>query len=152
MKKYIMFVLCLLMTVMFLFTGCGNSKTSLSYSYSVETGDKVTISINTSDGYSISSDVPFTISKDKEELSQGTFITAESYSAYVDSVKADSNAEIIDEGTKGDCSYVMWNYNNSEYNYVIMLEGTNTGILLGNNVSEESAKECFNRIDISGKD
>ena len=46
----------------------------------------------------------------------------------------------------------MWNYNDSEYNYVIMIEGTNTGVLLGNNVSEKSAKECFNRIEISIKE
>ena len=139
------------MTIMFLFTGCGDSKTSLSYTYNVETGDKISISINIADGYSLSSNVPFTISKDKEKLSQGTFITAAYYNEYVDSIKSDDNAEIIDEGTKGDCSYVMWNYNDSEYNYVIMIEGTNTGILLGNNVSEESAKECFDRIDISEK-
>lgn len=152
MKKYIKFVPCLLMTVMLLFTGCGDSKTSLSYTYNVETGDEVVISINTADGYSLSTDVPFTISKDKEELSQGTFITAEYYSAYVNSVKSDDSAKIIDEGTKGKCNYVMWNYNDSEYNYVIMIEGTNTGVLLGNNVSEKSAKECFNRMEISIKE
>ena len=43
----------------------------------------------------------------------------------------------------------MWNYNNSEYNYAILIKNSQTGVLLGNTVSEESAKEVFNRLQIS---
>ena len=59
---------------------------------------------------------------------------------------------IIDEGTKSDCNYVMWNYNDSEFNYVVMINGTNTGMLIANNISEESAKECFDRLEIKVKE
>ena len=92
------------------------------------------------------------ISKDKEELSQGTFIAAEYYDEYVDSVSNDENAKIIDEGDKDNYSYVMWNYGDSEYNYVIKIKNTNTGILIANNVSEKSAKECFERLEITVKE
>ena len=46
----------------------------------------------------------------------------------------------------------MWNYNDSEFNYVVMINGTNnTGMLIANNISEESAKECFDRLEIKSK-
>ncbi|MFV0342044.1 MAG: hypothetical protein ACK5JH_04020 [Anaerocolumna sp.] len=133
---------------MLFITGCGNVKKTVSYIYKVETGDNIKISLTTNDGYELTSDVPFVISKDKNELSQGIFISADYYTAYIDSVKNDEKAEIIDEGTKSDCSYVMWNYDGSEFNYVVMINGTNTGILIGNSISEESAKECFDRLEI----
>lgn len=152
MKKNLKSISCLLIVVMLFITGCGNSKTTVSYTYKVETGDNITISLTTNDGYELTSDIPFVISKDKQELSQGTFISAEYYTTYVDSVKNDENAEIIDEGTKSGYNYVMWNYNDSEFDYVVMINGTNTGILIGNNVSEESAKECFDRLEIKVKE
>lgn len=46
----------------------------------------------------------------------------------------------------------MWNYNDSEFNYVVMINGTNTGMLIANNISEESAKECFDRLEIKVKE
>lgn len=152
MKKKFNIIFSLIVVVMLFVTGCGDSKTTASYTYKVETGDNIKISLTTNDGYELTSDIPFVISKDKKELSQGTFISAEYYTAYVDSVKNDEKAEIIDEGTKSDCSYVMWNYNDSEFDYVVMINGTNTGILIANNVSEESAKECFDRLEIKVKE
>lgn len=152
MKKKFNIFFSLIVVVMLFVTGCGDSKKTVSYTYKVETGDNIKISLTTNDGYELTSDIPFVISKDKKELSQGTFISAEYYTAYVDSVKNDEKAEIIDEGTKSDCSYVMWNYNDSEFDYVVMINGTNTGILIANNVSEESAKECFDRLEIKVKE
>ncbi len=148
MKRIYKLLLCSLVAIMLLATGCGNSTTKISYTYTVETGDNIKISLTTNDGYSLTSDVPFVISKDDEELSQGTFISADYYDQYIESVKSDDNAKIIDEGENDNFSYVMWNYNDSEYDYVILVNGTNTGVLLGNNVSEESAKECFERLEI----
>ena len=152
MKKKFTIIFSLIVVVMLFVTGCGDSKTTVSYTYKVETGDNIKISLTTNDGYELTSDIPFVISKDKKELSQGTFISTEYYTAYVDSVKNDEKAKIIDEGTKSDCSYVMWNYNDSEFNYVVMINGTNTGILIANNISEESAKECFDRLEIKVKE
>lgn len=152
MKKKFNIIFSLIVVVMLFVTGCGDSKTTVSYIYKVETGDSIIISLTTNDGYDLTSNIPFVISKDEKELSQGTFISADYYATYVDSVKNDEKAEIIDEGTKSDCSYVMWNYNDSEFDYVVLINGTNTGILIGNNVSEESAKECFDRLEIKVKE
>ena len=39
--------------------------------------------------------------------------------------------------------------NDQEYDYAIHLKDSKTGILIGNNVSEKSAKECFSRLTFS---
>ncbi len=152
MKKTLKIFSCLSLVVMLFVTGCGKLKTTISYTYKVETGDNIIISLTTNDGYNLTSDIPFVISKDNKELSQGIFISAEYYTAYIDSIENDDKAEIIDEGTKANCSYVMWNYDDSEFNYVVMINGTKTGLLIANNVSEESAKECFSRLEIKVKE
>lgn len=77
---------------------------------------------------------------------------AEPYQQYVSVVNADEKAEMIDSGTKNGNEYIFWCYNGSEYNCAILIKGSNTGIVLGNPVSEESAKECFNRLTISVED
>ena len=131
---------------MLLAAGCTSSKT---VTYNVETGDSISIKLDTSEGYDISTDVPFTISQNDETISQGTFITAESYQQYVDAVKSTEGVTIIDSGENDTCEYLMWNSNDTEYDYVVLIKESNTGVLIGNNVSEKSAKECFNRLTIS---
>lgn len=95
MKKKINIIFSLIVVVMLFVTGCGNSKTTVSYTYKVETGDNITISLTTNDGYELTSDIPFVISKDKKELSQGIFISAEYFTAYVDSVKITKKQKLL---------------------------------------------------------
>ena len=151
MKKRLVYVFAIL-SMMILFVGCGNAKTSKSYTFNVETGDSVKVKLDTSDKYNITSEVPFEISQDGDVKSQGTFIFGEAYEQYKDVVDTDENAELLDSGNKDGNEYVFWSYNDSEYNYAILIKGSSTGLILGNNVSEESAKECFNRLTIEYKD
>ncbi|MDE7435166.1 MAG: hypothetical protein K2N01_05035 [Lachnospiraceae bacterium] len=134
--------------LVFALTGCTTSSHK-AYTYSVETGDSVEIKLDTSDHYAITSDIPFVISRDGEVLSQGTFIHAEYYAQYEEAARTDEHAQILDSGTKDGSQYVFWSYNDSEYNYVILVEDSDTGIILANNVSEESARECFDRLTFS---
>ena len=127
-------------------TGCTKSK---SYTFTVETGDKIKVELNTTDGYDLSSDLPFTISKDGETLSQGTFITVSYYEQYVNAAKTDSLAKVIKESSTDDIEYVFYSYNDSEYNYVIKVKNSNTGILLGNQNSREDAEKCFELLRFS---
>ena len=151
MKKRLVYVFTIL-SIMILFVGCGNAKTSKTYTFNVETGDSVKVKLDTSDKYNITSEVPFEISQDGDVKSQGTFIFGEAYEQYKDVVDTDENAELLDSGNKDGNEYVFWSYNDSEYNYAILIEGSSTGLILGNDVSEESAKECFNRLTIEYKD
>lgn len=52
----------------------GEVSTEKSYTYSVDNGDDIKIGVNTSLGYDITSEVPFTISKNGETAFQGSFI------------------------------------------------------------------------------
>lgn len=150
MKKVLALALSVVL-VLCLFTAC-NTTSSKAYTFTVDNGDKIKIELNTTDNYDLSSDVPFTISCDGKTLSQGSFVLAESYQQYVSVVNTDEKAEMIDSGTKDGNEYIFWCYNGSEYNYAILIKGSNTGIVLGNPVSEESAKECFSRLTFTVED
>lgn len=126
-----------------------SSSSSKSYTFNVDTGDKVKVELDTSDGYDITSDLPFSISKDGDQLSQGTFITSDDYESYVSVVNETDTATVIDKGDNETYEYIMWNNNDEEYDYAICLKDSGTGILIGNNVSENSAKECFSRLKFS---
>ena len=145
MKK-ILSSLVLVMAMVLTLTGCTTSK---SFTWDVNTGDKIKIKVDTSGGYDITSDLPFTISKDDETLSQGTFITIDGYNQYMNAVDNDSTANVIDSGTKNGITYTFYSVNNSEFNYLIKIDGSNTGILLGNPNSQSEAEEIFNRLTIS---
>lgn len=141
--------ICILLMVLIL-NGCGLN-TSKSYTFSVETGDKVEISLNTGNGYDLSSNLPFTISKDDNVLSQGIFVSSDKYEEYIEAVKNDMDAKVLDSGTKDGIEYMFWNYDNSEFNYAVLIKNSKTGIILGNNISKDSAEECFNRLKIRKK-
>ena len=145
MKK-ILCSLVLVCSLVLTLTGCTSTK---AYTFDVETGDSIKIKLNTTDGYDISSDLPFTISKDGETLSQGTFITMDGYNQYIDTVNNDINSKVLDSGTKDGITYTFYSYNNYEYNYIIKVDGSNTGILLGNPNSQVEAETIFNLLTFS---
>lgn len=145
MKKLIR-VLSVIFILTLILTGCTTSK---SFIYKVQTGDSVEVKLDTSNGYNLSSDLPFTISKDNTKLSQGTFITMDGYNQYIELVNNDSNSKIIDSGNKNGITYTFYTYNNSEFNYVIKINNSNTGILLGNPNSQKEAEEIFEKLTFS---
>ena len=145
MKK-ILCSLVLVCALVLTLTGCTTTK---SYTFDVETGDSIKVKLNTSDGYDISSNLPFAISKDGEVLSQGTFITMAGYNQYIDTVKNDINSKVLDSGSKNGITYTFYSYNNSEYNYIIKVDSSNTGIILGNPNSQVEAETIFNLLRFS---
>ena len=145
MKKLFAIIISII-TCMIFATGCTTTK---AYTFNVETGDSVKVSLTTNDDYDITSDLPFKISKGDDTLSQGQFITLDGYNQYIDAVNNDTNSKIIETNTKDGLEYTFYSYNDSEYNYIIKISDSNTGLMLANNVSEESAKECFSRLTIT---
>ncbi len=145
MKNKIKVIGIILCTILIM-TGCTTSK---AYTYDVETGDRIKIELNTTEGYDISSDLPFVISKDGETLSQGTFITMEGYQYYSDAVEEDDLVTVLDSGTKNGVEYLFYSYDGKEFNYILKVEDSNTGILLANPNSEEEAETCFNLLTFS---
>ena len=97
MKKTVLGVLGIVIIMSSLLFGCGKAKTSVAYTFKVNTGDSIEIKLDTSEGYSLSSDVPFKISKEGKNLSQGTFITKDTYEQYVTGAKNEPKAKIIED-------------------------------------------------------
>lgn len=124
----------------------GKFTTKLSYTYEVNTGDKITLSLNTTDGYSMTQDMPFSITKDDGIISRGTFIEASAYEVYESSMDLIGGIVNSDKGEKDGITYLYFNYNNTEFDYIIKINDSNTGLLLSNSISEESAKEMFERL------
>jgi len=135
------------MLVFSMLAGCSDNS-SMTYTFSVDNGDSIKVSLDTTDNYSMSSDLPFSISCNGETLSQGTFIQGDAFEQYKSVAMSDKNARVIDSGIKGGNDYIFWCYNGAEYNYAIMINDSNTGIVLGNAISEESARECFDRLSV----
>lgn len=141
---------CFIAAVCLALSGCtpGSAKSSVSFTFSVETGDKVKVTLDTSDDYSMTSEVPFAISKGDEVQSQGTFVTKDTYLSYVEIIESENSAEILDSGSKDGIEYLFW-ATRDEHDYAVYIENSDTGFLIANNVSRESAEECFSRLQFS---
>lgn len=151
MKKLFVSVLVICMFVCMV--GC-TATASMTLTYNVDNGDSINVKLNTIDGYSMTAESPFDIMKGEEVVTTGTFINSEDFEAYYEAVAIDESAEILEEGEKNGYEYLLWHYDAGEwqeYNYAIRVTGTNTGILLGNTVSKESAQEVFDRLTFSVK-
>lgn len=139
------------LSLLTLLVGC-DVRASKSFTFNVDTGDTIEVSLDTTDAYDLSSDLPFAISCDGEKLTQGTFVDGEVYEQYVRNVEHDANAELLDSGKKDGNEYIFWCYDDEEYNYLVLVADSDTCVLLGNITSERSAKKCFERLTISVAD
>lgn len=148
MKKTSLCILALVCVLVTL-TAC-SFHSSLSYTFSVDTGDSVKIELDTTDKYSMTPDVPFAVSHDGQVQSQGTFITADVYAKYT-GIGETENVQVLDTGSKDGNQYIFWCFDGKEYNYAILVGESNTAILLGNMISQESAQACFERLTISAE-
>lgn len=124
-------------------TACSSSK---AFTYNVETGDTIKVQLDTTNKYDLSASLPFTISRDGEALSKGRFIYGSIFEDYQEIVDQDEDAVILETGIKDGNSYFLWSYQGTEYNYVVLIQDSETAILICNQVSEESARACFERL------
>lgn len=155
MKKLLLVIVIILgvalVGILIYLVANGGFHSSKSFTFNVTTGDMIKITLDTSNGFDIDANLPFTISKDGNSLSQGTFITENGYQQYINTVNNNREAKILDKGTRDDIEYTFYTlYNSSEakneYNYIIKVKNSKTGLLLGSLVSEESAKEVFRNL------
>ena len=148
MKKLKTFFSLALVSI--LLVGCTTSK---AYTWKVETGDNIKVSLKTNYGYDISSNNPFEISKDGKIISYGMFVSNDTCEQYRALVANSTDVKIIDQGNKNGVEYIFYEYQNSikEYNYILKVNDSNTGILLANSTSETDAEEIFNRLTFSKK-
>lgn len=144
MKKIIMFVVGV-----FLICGAGlflYQDMPSTLGFEVDTGDDVVISLEASSGYEVVLSDAFSIVKDDVSYADGFFIDEEVYNEYIVAAKEEEFYEYIDEGSTDQYDYVRAVYDSYSYDYIIFFKGFNTGIVLMNYESLESAKEMIDLI------
>ena len=144
MKK----IFCLLMVAVLtvILVGC---TTSLTYTYTVETGDVIEVKLNTTNDLSMSHKPPIEITRNDTHLSDVIFIEKATYENYFSAAQTSENAVVLENAEKDGNKYLMWCYAGREWNYVLLVGDSETGVLIGNAVSEESARECFEALTFS---
>ena len=146
LKKYLK-LLFLTLVVCFALVGC---TTNVAYTFNVETGDNVKVELDTSSGYSLSqSDGTFSVSKDNDVLSQGMFITEDGYNYYYEIVTSSGSISNTESTKLSNMDYTYYETTNesgdTEYNYLIWLNNSKTGIILGS-LKGDTAKDIFSHL------
>lgn len=146
-------MLCLLTSVLMaatILSGCAVTKSEMSYTYNVETGDSIKITLNKMNGYSMNSEIPFTVVKGEDDVMTGTFITEEGYDYYHELINSDADdVEIIKTGEKDSNVYTFYRVDSesgTEYDYLVKVNDSATGVLMGSLTSEEDASACFDAL------
>lgn len=155
MFKEIKKALPLLLLCAIIMAMCCGCTSSMSYTFNVETGDKVAVKLDTSDGYKLLEDSHFAVEKDDNTILEGAFIMADACDEYEALTRETDTAEILEESSRSDCDYIFSSATHSdgsvEYDYIIRLPGEKTGILIGSMASESEAKAAFERLTFSMK-
>ena len=115
--------------------------------YSVETGDEIRIACDTSDGYEFNRDSPFVISKGGITLGTGIFLTMDVYNSYLSALSEGGDTiTVISEGSRDGNDYVFYRCEGeygTEYDFLIKIKDSQTGVLLGCETSRTAAEDCF---------
>lgn len=118
----------------------------ISYTYNIEYSTNIKVTLDTTDGFRFADGNPFTVSEHGEACTTGQFIYEETYDQLVADATEGIFSNILETGSKDGFEYVFWNFADSEYNIVMRFGDTGAAIALNNLVSEESARECFDRL------
>lgn len=152
MKRTTRLMAAVLVTVLLcaLLAGC---QTYRSYTYNCNTGEKVKLQLNTTNDLQIEAGPPFVISRKGEVLAQGDFLTEGGYRQYVDAVHSAGDSVTIYEETSNEAlTWLFYHTEGSsgqEYNYIIQINGAKAGVVVGSQISRETAEEVFEALTFS---
>lgn len=148
-KGILLTVLVLICAVMV--SACSTSS-SKSLTFDVETGDKIKITIDTKEGYDLTMEVPFAVTKDGETVLNGSFAQIEAYDTYRQIIEGDANATLIDESSKDGNDYFCYTYEGAagtECDYLMKVGGSDTVIIMGSLAGEDEVRSAFEAMTIS---
>lgn len=120
-------------------------ETSKSFTFSVETGDNIKVELRTSDGYDMDSNVPFTVTKDGEDVARGTFLYGSSYEEYRTAYESTEDATLLDEGEKDGNSYYAYSLP-EEIDYFVYVADSDTVVVIASINGDEAAADVFNAL------
>ena len=125
-----------------LLTAC---HTSFSYTFTISTGDKVKVSLDTTDGHKLTQkDGVFAVSdKDGIKMLEGVFVTEEQYDAYEEAI---NEKHTVLESEKGFTNYQL---ENGEYGFLLWLYGSATGVIMAGGYDLDSARTAYDLLTIT---
>ncbi|MDE6686656.1 MAG: hypothetical protein K2K17_05020 [Lachnospiraceae bacterium] len=146
MKKLTALVLSVFLGMMVL-TGCS---TSISYTYEVGTGDNIKLALDTSDGLMLENeDDIFIVTEDDETILQGSFIDEDTYDYYMEMVKIADGVENIEEDSANGLTWLFYEFDGlagMESNFIVWIDGSDTGVLIASLAGSRGAKKAFNSL------
>lgn len=149
MKKFMFLITAVVIMVTAVACSVSSSKTVI---FSIDNGDVIELKLDTSSGYDISTEVPFSVTSNKEEVASGAFADSSAYEEYSKAIDKEKSATKLEEGEKDGNKYLFWTVDgesHTEYNYIVKVGTSNTVVIIGSTETEEVARETFNRIVIS---
>ena len=146
--------LCTLMMVlitMFMVSACSVSS-SMSYTFNVETGDKIKLELDTSSGLSLTQkDGQFVVKKDNETILEGMFVHEDGYNSYL-AIKGNQGMEVLEDTKKDGNVYYMYEIegqSGTEDNFVVWIKNSNTGMIMASLAGQDKACEAFKKLTIT---
>lgn len=136
--KYLVICLLLLLTV-----GCFKKDKTYEFK-STNTGE--TIKVTADSSYTLTEGEPVKVSKDDEEIASIIFITKTNYEE-VKVLFENKTLIPIDQGTKDNNEYYSYKVSD-DYNYVVLINGTNTAAAITTK-SEENSKKIVEDLKFS---
>ncbi|MGN0517366.1 MAG: hypothetical protein ACI4II_01430 [Acutalibacteraceae bacterium] len=157
MKKIIKITAMAVMLVMVLSMTACSFYTNQTFVYDVTTGDKISLKLKTTGGYTMkSTDLPFQIGTKDTTILQGTFITSDGYDQYVELVNAGEGVTLIKKGEQDGNEYYFYSTDGSsgtELDFIVRIKGTNTGVAMGalesDTITKDVVFKCFEAISFS---
>lgn len=91
-----------------MYAECVLTSSTKSYTFNVETEDKIKIELDTSSKMSLSQkDGQFTVSKDDEKILEGMFIHEDGYKSYL-AIKGKQGMKLLEDSQKDGNTYYMY--------------------------------------------
>lgn len=151
MKKRVSIFIVLILVCGAMLSACSTTA-SKSATFDVDTGDRIKISVNAKAGYDLTMEVPFAITKDGDAVLNGSFTYAEYYDVYRQVIDEDANATLIEEGNKDGNDYFFYTFEGNagtESDYVMMVGGSQTAILMGSLAETSEVQAAFEAMTVS---
>lgn len=148
MKKLIFAAVAMLLCLTL--AACPGVETTMTYTFTVTTGDNISIQLQTGDGYKLhQKDGDFSVSKDDETIFNGSFYFADAFLANKDAIRESADrCEDIENG-------LFYQYTDEaglENEFVVVVPGSNTAVVVTSPADEAAAKAAFERLSFKVAD
>ncbi len=144
MKKIIS-VACIALCLCLLLTAC---RTSFSYTFNIENGDRVKVTLDTTNGHKIEQENgQFTIIEEGKDSMYGVFLTREMFDAYEET--ALSSTDVLESGDDF-CVFQQDGELGRETYILLMVDNSQTGVLLATLQDEAGARTLYSLLTFTG--